>query len=266
MAIGSVLAAGADLIGGGLNYMGQKEANAQNLKIAREQMDFQERMSNTAYQRSANDLKKAGLNRILALGNPASSPSGASAVMQNPYSEAGKTASAVGERIRMNEELKVLKETQEKLKADADNARASASNTRTQEHVTNVTLPYQVAKLAQDTHESVSRTGLTDQNKEIATMEAAKQRFVKMLYEKLGPQAEKLVDSAIEWMNNNSASASQGFMNKVESQIMQMSNSGKSAASKFSDQNLMNILKGALDDLNRDRKYVPRGTQKRGKK
>lgn len=74
---------GGSLIGGLMGQRGQASANRANLKIAREQMAFQERMSSSAYQRSAADLKKAGLNRILALGSPASSPQGASATMQN---------------------------------------------------------------------------------------------------------------------------------------------------------------------------------------
>lgn len=57
-----------------------KEANAQNAKNAKAQMDFQERMSNSAYQRSMEDMKKAGLNPMLAMSQGgASTPSGAMA-------------------------------------------------------------------------------------------------------------------------------------------------------------------------------------------
>lgn len=83
MVASALIAGGASLLGGLLGQSGQRDANEANARIAAENRAWQERMSNTAYQRSAADLKKAGLNRILALGQPASTPAGNTATMQN---------------------------------------------------------------------------------------------------------------------------------------------------------------------------------------
>lgn len=93
-------------IGGFIGSQGQMSANSAmmqfNAQQAQAQRDWEERMSNTAYQRSMADMKAAGLNPILAgnLGG-ASTPGGAvaSVNLQNPNASMGAGISAMGNAL-----------------------------------------------------------------------------------------------------------------------------------------------------------------------
>lgn len=122
MALGSLLSAGASLLGGFLT-------NQASARRADEQMDFQERMSSTAHQREVDDLRAAGLNPILSAtrGMGASTPPGALAQVVNPLEAATHSAlqAWAGERDeeRMESEVKKRKEEIESLKTTNERLR-----------------------------------------------------------------------------------------------------------------------------------------------
>lgn len=123
-------ALGAAAIGGvssALQFKGQRDANKRNIALAREQMQFQERMSNTAHQRETKDLEAAGLNRILSLsGSGASSPGGATANVQN---ELGGAAATAQDALRLKKERRLADSQVRAQDAQIASTKATIANT-----------------------------------------------------------------------------------------------------------------------------------------
>ena len=181
----AVIAAGATLGSGLLSSAGQRDANRQNLKIARENRAFQERMSNTAYQRATADLEAAGLNRIIALGSPSSSPSGTSAQFQN---EKAPIADSVSKAVHSALAVRRQKTELEVMRQNIQESMSRQFNTETDTQVkldTQKLIKEQVNNVIAQTKQTNAQATITDTQAQ--------------LYDALGPALVAL-EKALPWV------------------------------------------------------------------
>lgn len=139
-------------VAGAASAFGQSQANRSNLRIAREQMAFQERMSNTSYQRAMQDMRAAGLNPMLAYQQGgASSPPGASAKMESAI---GPGVSSAMSALRLSQELKIMEAQRQNINADTWKKTREANLTDAQWRVLSFgpegEVPYAVLKMKEE--------------------------------------------------------------------------------------------------------------------
>lgn len=123
--IDDVLTGGLSLASGFMNNMfaGQRQDQAQQFNAQQAAMNrqWQEQMDNTKYQRTANDMQAAGLNRILAVGGPGGTPGGSTASSPAPaavHDMLGAGVSTAMAHARLKNEIENMQATNDNIMKD----------------------------------------------------------------------------------------------------------------------------------------------------
>lgn len=159
MAWGEIISAGANILGGFLGQSGANDRNNQQIQAARDQMAFQERMSNTAYQRAMADMRAAGLNPILAYQKGgASTPGGAMPNMENEMGGWGPALAGAANSAQ----------AAHRLSADVDNTRQDTDKKSTETELNKAAK----AKVEMDTVTSASQAALNSAQTDLTKQSA----------------------------------------------------------------------------------------------
>lgn len=142
-------------------WIGSEMQGQHNAEEASKNRSFQQHMSGTAYSRAAHDLQSAGLNRVLAMGGPAATPSGATSSIEKPnFAQAGIAAASAKQQIdlqKAEESLTEQKESESKSAEALNQVAALTSATQGQLNTANATSAAAQARLLDEQAKKVQQ-------------------------------------------------------------------------------------------------------------
>lgn len=138
---GAVISAAGNLIGGHSAKKAQSQANQTNVKLQQDQRNWEERMSNTSWQRGTADMLAAGLNPMLAYSQGGAATPSVSAATVAPEDAMGKAIGSAAdkamaaqanrlsiERMRTENDILYQKRLQEEFATDKLKQERTADN------------------------------------------------------------------------------------------------------------------------------------------
>lgn len=185
--LGSLITGGASVLGSifssntnSQNIAMQQQTNQMQIAENQKNRDFQEQMSNTAYQRASADMKAAGLNPMMMFGSGGaeSTPSGGVPSLQAPKGDPHAGFANIGQAVGQAVQSAVAVKTMDKMSDEMSNLEVENTRLRKLTELAGAQTATEVARRG----ETEARTANIDQDTTARKLDRARQEWEAIKY------------------------------------------------------------------------------------